>query len=455
MRPTFTFLLLFFTTIYICAQDTTPPVLDSVTFNTTSAEAGDTVTAIVEVYDEMSEIFSILIQIKTQSGLSGFSISDILSNWTHIDGNRYSREFTILDHDIGGKWYVSYVSINDTVGNQLSRTYAADDSPYTFNVTSTMPDTTSPMLNSIAFDKSTAQAGETVSVIVDTQDDLSGLESISVSIVNPEGGQQDLLSNSLDSWTNLGENRYKHEFTLNEYGISGNWYVNFALINDHAGNTLFAFYIPTLSPATLNVTSTTTPDTTQPTLTDITFEPSTAQAGETVSIIVETQDDLSGIFHIVVDVSNPEGRQKISLSDPLSLWTDDDNNRYRYDFTLDELALSGTWYVSLVQLRDNANNYLDNTYTSDNPPYTFEVEEALSIENHKQQKLTVYPNPLESFIHIDADFSIAKIYDLHGRLQQTFRTKTADVSALEKGIYILELYNAKLMMMATFKFIKK
>ena len=242
---------------------------------------------------------------------------------------------------------------------------------------------------------------------------------------------------------------------MNEYGISGNWYVNFALINDHAGNTLFAFYIPTLSPATLNVTSTTTPDTTQPTLTDIIFEPSTAKAGETVSIIVETQDDLSGIFQIEVDVSNPEGRQKISLSDPLSLWTDDDNNRYRYDFTLDELALSGTWYVSLVQLRDNANNYLDNTYTSDNPPYTFEVEEALSIENHKQQKLTVYPNPLESFIHIDADFSIAKIYDLHGRLQQTFRTKTADVSALEKGIYILELYNAKLMMMATFKFIKK
>ena len=139
----------------------------------------------------------------------------------------------------------------------------------------------------------------------------------------------------------------------------------------------------------------------------------------------------------------------------MSLWTDDDNNRYRYDFALDELALSGTWYVSLVQLRDNANNYLDNAYTSDNPPYTFEVEEALSIENHKQQKLTVYPNPSESFIHINADFSSAKIYDLHGKLQFVFHSKTADVSALDKGFYILELFDDKKNKMATFKFIKK
>lgn len=454
MRPTFTFLLLFFTTIYICAQDTTPPVLDSVTFNPTSAVAGDTVTAIVEVYDEMSEIFSILIQIKTQSGLSGVSINDILSNWNHIDGNRYSREFTILDHDIGGKWYVSYVAINDTVGNQLSRTYAADDSPYTFNVTSPNPDTTPPVLNSITFEPTSVNAGNTVIVIVDAEDDLSELNAIHLQILNPKGGQLTHLSGGIGGWAHIDGSRYSRSFTLAGFSLGGEWFVSHMSIFDNVGNYFSMDYTADDSPYKFDVNAT-TPDTTQPTLTDITFEPSTAQAGETVSIIVETQDDLSGIFHIVVDVSNPEGRQKISLSDPLSLWTDDDNNRYRYDFTLDELALSGTWYVSLVQLRDNANNYLDNAYTSDNPPYTFEVEEALSIENHKQQKLTVYPNPLESFIHIDADFSIAKIYDLHGRLQQTFRTKTADVSALEKGIYILELYNAKLMMMATFKFIKK
>ena len=94
-------------------------------------------------------------------------------------------------------------------------------------------------------------------------------------------------------------------------------------------------------------------------------------------------------------------------------------------------------------------------YSNEVSPYTFEVEKSLSIENHKQQKLTVYPNPSESFIHINADFSIAKIYDLHGKLQQTFRAKTVNVSALDKGFYILELYDAKKNKMATFKLIKK
>ena len=140
----------------------------------------------------------------------------------------------------------------------------------------------------------------------------------------------------------------------------------------------------------------------------------------------------------------------------MSLWTDDGNDRYRYDFMLDEHALSGTWFVQHAQILDNVNNIVSEFYHSNEAsPYTFEVGKALSTVNHKQQKLTVYPNPLESFIHIDTDFSIAKIYDLHGKLKLAFRSKTADVSALEKGIYILELYNAKLMMTATFKFIKK
>lgn len=143
------------------------------------------------------------------------------------------------------------------------------------------------------------------------------------------------------------------------------------------------------------------------------------------------------------------------MASRIEFWEALEDNRYSRTFVLDESAMNGSWFVSNIHITDNANNYLSISHNSDSSPYKLEVGETASIENHQQQKLSVYPNPLESFIHIDTDFSIAKIYDLHGRLQQTFRTKTADVSALEKGIYILELNNAKLMMMATFKFIKK
>lgn len=63
MRPNLSFLLLFFTTIYICAQDTTPPVLTSITFDPASAKTGETVSVIIEAHDEMSELSFIAVNI--------------------------------------------------------------------------------------------------------------------------------------------------------------------------------------------------------------------------------------------------------------------------------------------------------------------------------------------------------------------------------------------------------
>ena len=63
MRPNLSFLLLFFTTKYICAQDTTPPVLTSITFDPASAKTGETVSVIIEAHDEMSELSFIAVNI--------------------------------------------------------------------------------------------------------------------------------------------------------------------------------------------------------------------------------------------------------------------------------------------------------------------------------------------------------------------------------------------------------
>ena len=450
MRPTLSFLLLFFTTIYICAQDTTPPVLTSITFDPASAKTGETVSVIIEAHDEMSELSYIAVNISNSIPFHRVEVT----NWNTIGENQYSNEFTVYEHDVGGEWYVSSLTLRDSESNRLFENFSAENSPATFNITATDPDTASPTLNNITFNPTSTNTGNTVSVIVEAQDDLSGLDFIQLSISNPSDQQTVTLFGSPDRWINTEENHYSQSFTIEENALGGDWYIDFVFLIDVVGNQFNKRYTAENSPATFNVT-TTNPDATPPTLTDITFEPSTAQPGETVSVIVETQDELSGVNEIQVKILNPKGRQQTLLSYPLSLWTEDGINRYRYDFTLDELALSGTWYVSLVQLRDNANNYLDNAYTSDNPPYTFEVEKSLSIENHKQQKLTVYPNPLESFIHINADFSSAKIYDLHGKLQFVFHSKTADVSSLDKGFYILELFDDKKNKMATFKFIKK
>ena len=86
MRPTLSFLLLFFTTICICAQDTTPPVLTSITFDPASAKTGETVSVIIEAHDEMSELSYIAVNISNSIPFHRVEVT----NWNTIGENQYS-----------------------------------------------------------------------------------------------------------------------------------------------------------------------------------------------------------------------------------------------------------------------------------------------------------------------------------------------------------------------------
>ena len=56
MKPILSFLLLFFATFYVSAQDTTPSVITNITFSPTLAKTCKTISGIVESQDEMSEL---------------------------------------------------------------------------------------------------------------------------------------------------------------------------------------------------------------------------------------------------------------------------------------------------------------------------------------------------------------------------------------------------------------
>lgn len=275
MRPTLSFLLLFFTTIYICAQDTTPPVLTSITLDPASAKTGETVSVIIEAHDEMSELSFIAVNISNSIPFHRVEVT----NWTAIGENQYCNEFTVYEHDVGGEWYVSSVILRDSESNQFFESFSAENSPATFNITATDPDTASPMLNNITFNPASAKSGDNVSVIVEAQDDLSGLSYMQVTIVNPSNEQRAVVSNAVSDWNTIGENRYSHEFIVYEYDAGGEWYVNSVAMTDVAGNQFYEFYSAVVnSPATINVTAT-NPDTASPTLTNITFNPSLTIAG--------------------------------------------------------------------------------------------------------------------------------------------------------------------------------
>ena len=299
-------------------------------------------------------------------------------------------------------------------------------------------DTTPPTFSGIEFSPSSATNGEVVSVIIDANDDVSGIDRIQIDILNPEGGQQITVFKSLSSWTDLGNNRYSSDITINEFAISGDWYVSAVYIHDIAGNMFYESFTSTNSPYILSVTST-TPDTTPPTFSGIEFSPSSATNGEVVSVIIDANDDVSGIDRIQIDILNPEGGQQITVFKSLSSWTDLGNNRYSSDITINEFAISGDWYVSAVYIHDIAGNMFYESFTSTNSPYILSVSETASIINVKQQKIILYPNPTTSIVTLQGDkqFDI-EVYTLQGKKVMTLTGNSIDMSHLSSATYIVK-----------------
>ncbi|HNL08708.1 MAG TPA: T9SS type A sorting domain-containing protein, partial [Chitinophagales bacterium] len=79
--------------------------------------------------------------------------------------------------------------------------------------------------------------------------------------------------------------------------------------------------------------------------------------------------------------------------------------------------------------------------------------EAVGIAFEAPKSVLVYPNPSDSWLHIDVPFSqqataILTIYDLNGKtiFQQklhTHQTNTLSIADLPKGMYLLHLATAE------------
>ena len=246
-----------------------------------------------------------------------------------------------------------------------------------FSVFAYGQDLTPPIFNGVEFSPSSAANGDVISVIVDALDDTSGIDRIQIDIRNPEGEQLTSAFSSLSNWTDLGNNRYSYDVTINEFAISGDWYVSAVYIYDIAGNKFSDSFTSTNSPYILSVTST-TPDVTPPIFNGVEFSPSSAANGDVISVIVDALDDTSGIDRIQIDIRNPEGEQLTSAFSSLSNWTDLGNNRYSYDVTINEFAISGDWYVSAVYIYDIAGNKFSDSFTSTNSLYILSVGETTS-----------------------------------------------------------------------------
>ncbi|MDR2205142.1 MAG: leucine-rich repeat domain-containing protein [Flavobacteriaceae bacterium] len=100
-----------------------------------------------------------------------------------------------------------------------------------------------------------------------------------------------------------------------------------------------------------------------------------------------------------------------------------------------------------------AQNYVDTYSIGNNPEITSNC--LMATQEVSKNKIYIYPNPVKDVLIIQgstlrqAQSDNARIYDISGKLVKTFDGNSVNVSALQKGIYILNIDNQSI------KFIKE
>ena len=260
--------------------DTTPPVLDSISFSTTSLNVGagqTTLLVTAHFTDDLSGIFDGTfangmsssppqILFRSPSGQLVYGMFDILHpvSGGRLDGV-YQASVTLGSNAEAGVWQVQSLLLNDEAGNSvyLSPTNsAALAAASSFTVTNGLSDTTPPVLDLISFSTTSLNVGAgqtTLLVTAHFTDDLSGIfdgtfaNGMSSSppqiLFRSPSGQ--LVYGMFDILHPVSGGRldgvYQASVTLGSNAEAGVWQVQSLLLNDEAGNSVYLS--PTNSPA--------------------------------------------------------------------------------------------------------------------------------------------------------------------------------------------------------------
>ena len=182
-------------------------------------------------------------------------------------------------------------------------------------------------------------------LIVTAMDDLTGVQSISGTIVAPSGAIQGFACQR-DGETN----RYLSRVTVPREAAEGTWRVNYLSLVDKASNAASLTAQQGTVPATamFRVTSS-RPDTEGPTLRAIWIDRRAMRGGEKNTVFVDAADEKSGVNLVTGVFQSPSKFARVGfICKQGSTWT--------CEFNAPACADCGDWQLEQIQLQDRANN---------------------------------------------------------------------------------------------------
>ncbi len=238
-------------------QDVTPPALQSLTFspssiNVTNGPQNVIVTA--RITDSMSGVANSPFAFYSPPGPSDsqvqmgtFGASNLISG--NANDGVYQVTLTFPQYSQSGTWYISYVYLNDQVGNTTH--YQQQDLTNlgfstTLQVTSLGADVTPPVVRSLTISPGlidVTNGPQSVTVTARITDDISGVANSTFAFYSPPGpsGSQVQMgtfgpSNRISG--NANDGIYQTTVTFPQYGQVGAWYISYLRLYDQVGNVI-------------------------------------------------------------------------------------------------------------------------------------------------------------------------------------------------------------------------
>jgi len=187
-------------------------------------------------------------------------------------------------------------------------------------------------------------------------------------------------------------------------------------------------------------------DTTAPVLYSVSIAPDEVEPGDSIRILLETEDTLSGIDEIKVDIVNPLGKQLHAISAQTEDWIAPEENMYAYDVVISDSAVSGTWYISALSIMDSAGNILCLS-SIDSVLATFEVIDPSGIPEARKNDIHIYPNPSSGIFYFSLDPVIISIevFNHLGESVKTYKSPESsfiDLTHEPPGLYLIRFLSS-------------
>ena len=341
------------------AQDMTPPQLTAFSFSPTSIDTSSgsaNVTVNFTVTDDSSgaaylemtflDPYGIPVQRASSSLTPGLSVTSSVT----LVFPRFSS---------AGAWSVGTVFVADVAGNTTILNTAALQSagfPTSLSVTSAS-DTTPPNLTGLSLSPSsvdTTSAPATLAVNFTATDDLSGANDLQVMFQSPSGsitetGNAEVTPSTMASGS--------ASVAFPQFSESGTWTLESVLLTDAAGNVETLNTSAVISkgfPTTVTVVS--TKDVTPPSLTTLSFSPSSADVGNSDAVITLSfmvTDDISGVNTFQAAFTSPSGASTQTASATFSAST---SYTGMAAARIPKGSETGSWTLTSVFLSDAAGN---------------------------------------------------------------------------------------------------